>query len=766
MTKKKQKNECDPSIASGDYKRYVIAAAAVLIIASVIFLIAGMSDCGSAGDVGESVTEQAERYAKNAAVPGVVEVDFLKLDEQGNPVFSGKVMDGEKVLFTCGNMVLADRVLRITGAEIADSENNVLTVLRKLHLEGKKLFPGVDPERVEVVNAKLLTRGFVFSATLIPSAEQGWMQIVCDVTSEKTALKIVFDLQKNHAVVSGSCMTESVIKFGGMFGSYQDGKIQSFQMENLTFTLDRWGTPVSGKLNVSFVDGMTLSGSFQNGDFTGKATAKQVVYNLTISADGKAVASRIAADRRGAEEKVIYRGSWDLSARAFHDCMIQEEHSPVTAEPLLFPVSVTGKRWTRVSQAGEKAPVVQTDTVEDFAVSTSAFRIESRKYLRTHKTKHSGFSGVSITGKNNSFSLNQFDLETVNGAGKITNAGFCMPAGNKVGTFTGTVKEDLNLTFSLAAKGNLCLNNGVVMKDVEILLGGKNDPQLVCPPRQVRGELKKELPFALPEIFSDLHLEGMLEWEYNGQKGLILTVKDSRISSVKLNLTAEKVNFSLVFPDYSKNLTTPPGQKIAFDALSVAGYTFGKGVFSFRMGEKFYLEQVSADWCGGKLAIFSTEFEAGRSIFTADCTNVDFAKFLSQFALGKFSGEGTVSGKLAFLVGRNGAPHLQSGTLQSAPDQGGVLKSVFTDHTVMGSGSAETQRFAMEVLRDMSYAWVTCEVRPASEGEKTVLVLRFNGKANRELPYEINPSSGELKRTEGTSLLPALRMDVDFNINR
>ena len=84
----------------------------------------------------------------------------------------------------------------------------------------------------------------------------------------------------------------------------------------------------------------------------------------------------------------------------------------------------------------------------------------------------------------------------------------------------------------------------------------------------------------------------------------------------------------------------------------------------------------------------------------------------------------------------------------------------------MSSGSAETQRFSMEVLRDMTYAWVTCGIRRAADSGKTMLLLRFNGKANRELPYQIDPVSGELKRTEETTLLPALRMDVDFNINR
>lgn len=436
----------------------------------------------------------------------------------------------------------------------------------------------------------------------------------------------------------------------------------------------------------------------------------------------------------------------------------------MTAEPLLFPVSVTGKQWTRISKAGEKAPVPQTDAGKELVIATPVYRIDSRELLRTHKTKQTRFSGMTITGKNDSFSLTGFDLETVDGTGKITNAQFCMPAGNKVGTFSGTVKEDLNFAMTLEAKGTLCLTNGVVMKDVVIRLD--KNAQITSPARQIRGELKKELPFALPEIFSDMQMEGELIWSYNAKTGLILTASNARFSSKKLNLNAGKVNFSLLFPEYPGSLKTPPGQKISFDTLAVAGYTFGKGAVSFRMGETFYLEQASAEWCGGIISVFATEFEPGKSVFTADCTNVDFSKFLSQFALGKFSGEGPISGKLQFVVEKNGTPRLRGGVLQSTPDKGGVLKSVITDHTVMSSGSEGTQRFALEVLRDMTYAWVICEVRPASGDGKTVLVLHFNGKANRELPYEIDPESGELKVTERTNLLPALRMDVEFNINR
>lgn len=758
MKKKKQDDDKKPFPIP---KKYIIAGAAALLLATVILLISFLSCRSSAEIPPDPRLEQARSFAEHATEPGVVEVNFLKLDGQGNAVFSGRVTDGTDVLFSCGEMILASDVLKINGAEIADSGKNVFAVLLRLHQEGKILFPGIRPARIELNDAGF--RGLVFSAEVTPDAERGWAQIHSNVRLKNADLEITYDPQKDLVALSGSCPVETVINFNGMFGLYQTGKVQSVRMEQLTFVNDRWQKPLSGKLNVTFIDGVTLSGVFHAGAFTGKAAVRQKVYELTVAADGKTVASRHTTDRL-AEEKVTYSGNWDPASRAFKNCVIREERSPMAAEPLLFPVSVTGKQWTRVSEAGEKTLDPLTDMVKTLVIATPAYRIDSRELLRTHKTKQTRFSGMTITGKNDSFSLTGFDLETVNGSGKITNAGFCMPAGNKVGTFSGTVKEDLNFTMTLEAKGTLCLTNGVVMKDVVIRLD--KNAQITSPARQIRGELKKELPFALPESFSDLQLNGSLNWEYHSGKGLLLSAKDAAVISGKLNMDAEKVNFSLVFSNYSKDQTTPQRQKIVFDSLSVSGYTFGKGAIIFRMGEKFYLEQASAEWCGGMISIFATEFEPGKTIFSADCSNVDLAKFLSQFALGKFSGEGQISGKLQFTIGQNGAPRLCGGALQSAPDKGGVLKSVITDHTVMSSGSEGTQRFALEVLRDMTYAWVICEVRPASADKQTVLMLRFNGKANRDLPYEIDPESGELRMTKETGPLPALRMDVDFNINR
>lgn len=765
MTKQK-KNGNGQDTVKENRKKYIIAAVAALIAVSVIFLAVVLTGRPSSGEQAPSKELLAEQIAADAAIPGSVETTFLKLDEQGNAVFSGRIVQDGKTLFSCNEMILTADTLKIKDAEITDPAENVLFYLHKLCADGKKLFPGIRPEKIEFTNGKLLSGNILFSAVITPDPARGWELLHCKAQAGKTDLEIIFDLPGKQYSLSGVCETDPVINFGGVFGLYSTEKVQTVRMKDLVFSS---GRPLHGKLDASLSGGMAVSGSFQKGVFTGKATVKQQIFDLTVTAEGKATAVRAGTDSRGVKEKIVYQADWRSDMLAFRNCVIQEECSPVLPEPLLFPVAVSGKQWTRISDAGEKSPVVRTDSVKELSIISirpSAFRMESREYLLTHKTGKRTFNGVSITAKNDAFRLDKFDLETVNGAGRIVNAEFCMPAGKKSGTFSGAVKEDLFFPpITSETKGNLQLNNGVILKDVVIRLD-KGKLQVSSPFRQVRGELKKELPFPLPEAFADVQIDGLLNWEYRSDRGLILTVKDARLSSGKLNFDAAGVNFSLAFPTYAGNLHTLPGQKITFASLSAGGYTFGKGAISFRMGEKFYLEQAFAEWCDGRIALFSGEFEADRTVFSADCTDVDFAKFLSQFGMGKFSGSGSVSGKIRFSVGKAGSVRLQDGLLQSAPDKNGVLKSIFADHTVMSSGSAETQRFAMEVLRDMTYAWVTCGIRRAADSGKTMLLLRFNGKANRELPYQIDPVSGELKRTEETTLLPALRMDVDFNINR
>ena len=761
MTKQK-KNGNGQETVKENRKKYIIAAVAALIAVSVIFLAVVLTGRPSSGEQTPSKEILAEQIAADAAIPGSVETVFLKLDEQGNAVFSGRILQGGETLFSCNEMILTADTLKIKDAEITDPAENVLFYLHGFCVDGKKLFPGIRPEKIEFTNGKLLSGNILFSTVITPDPARGWELLHCKAQAGKTDLEIIFDLPGKQYSLSGVCETDPVINFGGVFGLYSTEKVQAVRMKDLVFSS---GRPLHGKLDASLSGGMAVSGSFQKGVFTGKATVKQQIFDLTVTAEGKATAVRAGTDSRGVKERIVYQADWRSDMLAFRNCVIQEEGSPALPEPLLFPVAVSGKQWTRISDAGEKSPVVRTYSVKEHSIRTRAFGMESREYLRIHKTGKRTFNGVSITAKNDAFRLDKFDLETVNGAGGIVNAEFCMPAGKKSGIFSGAVKEDLFPAIAFETKGNLQLNNGVILKDVVIRLD-KGQLQVSSPFRQVRGELKKELPFPLPEAFADVQIDGLLNWEYRSDRGLILTVKDARLSSGKLKIDAVGVDFSLAFPTYAGNLHTLPGQKITFASLSAGGYTFGKGAISFRMGEKFYLEQAFAEWCDGRIALFSGEFEADRTVFSADCTDVDFAKFLFQFGMGKFSGSGSVSGKIRFSVGKAGSVRLQDGLLQSAPDKNGVLKSIFADHTVMSSGSAETQRFAMEVLRDMTYAWVTCGIRRAADSGKTMLLLRFNGKANRELPYQIDPVSGELKRTEETTLLPALRMDVDFNINR
>ena len=86
----------------------VLLLIAALIAVSVIFLAVVLTGRPSSGEQAPSKELLAEQIAADAAIPGSVETTFLKLDEQGNAVFSGRIVQDGKTLFSCNEMILTD----------------------------------------------------------------------------------------------------------------------------------------------------------------------------------------------------------------------------------------------------------------------------------------------------------------------------------------------------------------------------------------------------------------------------------------------------------------------------------------------------------------------------------------------------------------------------------------------------------------------------------------------------------------------------------
>lgn len=141
MTKQK-KNGNGQDTVKENRKKYMITAVAVLIAVSVIFLAVVLTGRPSSGEQAPSKELLAEQIAADAAIPGSVETTFLKLDEQGNAVFSGRIVQDGKTLFSCNEMILTADTLKIKDAEITDPAENVLFYLHKLCADGKNFFRG------------------------------------------------------------------------------------------------------------------------------------------------------------------------------------------------------------------------------------------------------------------------------------------------------------------------------------------------------------------------------------------------------------------------------------------------------------------------------------------------------------------------------------------------------------------------------------------------------------------------------------------------
>ncbi len=260
----------------------------------------------------------------------------------------------------------------------------------------------------------------------------------------------------------------------------------------------------------------------------------------------------------------------------------------------------------------------------------------------------------------------------------------------------------------------------------------------------------------------------------SGQTEVRLEYRDG-----KLSMNAELVDAALAIPKAEMSLTgmhivcrkenillsqTKPGCKFSFRKLKIGKYEWedGKGAYRISPEGIFRLEKFSCGWCKGKMTIAPDDFIPGETVFTANCDRMDFAAFLTQLGPGIFAGEGMVSGKIDFSVSENGAM-FQNAFFQSIPGENGTLKSSFPS-TAMGIGtSADTQRFAFDMMENMKYAWVTFEMKPSENG-KIGLTLHFNGKPGKELFYRYDPQRGMVKSDEAVQL-PALLLDVDFKLD-
>ncbi len=216
------------------------------------------------------------------------------------------------------------------------------------------------------------------------------------------------------------------------------------------------------------------------------------------------------------------------------------------------------------------------------------------------------------------------------------------------------------------------------------------------------------------------------------------------------------LDFSLAL----KQGDTEPGQHFTFKTLTMGGFTFTNGAVSFRKEkDQTILESAAFDWCGGRITL-SPGSLAPETLFTADCAGLVLAEFLTQCGLGKFSGEGRISGKLPFRLTKNGIMFDKESMLYSLPGSDSVLKGSLQSVTQTG-GNAADLGFAYEMMENMQYRWVSIKLGSAEDGLSVKLGMRFNASPGREMMYEPDLVNGGIRKSAKPTRLGYLLLNLD-----
>jgi hypothetical protein len=219
------------------------------------------------------------------------------------------------------------------------------------------------------------------------------------------------------------------------------------------------------------------------------------------------------------------------------------------------------------------------------------------------------------------------------------------------------------------------------------------------------------------------------------------------------------------------DLRSAPAQKILFDKASVGDLTFehGKVIWQLESPDSIFIEEGVVSWAGGRIFTNAVRISPDRKEFVVPifCDRLRLTEILNQFGVSNAEGEGTVSGRIPLLVGKD-TIRFEDGFLYSSPGQGGSVKVTALDMLSAGIPRNTPQfaqvDFAAEALKNFQYNWVRLLLN--SEGEDLVMQMHMDGKPLQSLPFSYDSQTGLLQRIEDNTqgINQPIRLDVNFRL--
>jgi hypothetical protein len=269
----------------------------------------------------------------------------------------------------------------------------------------------------------------------------------------------------------------------------------------------------------------------------------------------------------------------------------------------------------------------------------------------------------------------------------------------------------------------------------------------------------------------ELGLDGSLKVDAKGLKGSMrFILQNGRLEFPEKKYVLDNINLTLLLPSLP-DLRSAPAQKILFDKASVGDLTFehGKVVWQLESPDSIFIEEGVVSWAGGRIFTNAVRISPDRKEFVVPifCDRLRLTEILNQFGVSNAEGEGTVSGRIPLLVGKD-TIRFEDGFLYSSPGQGGSVKVTALDMLSAGIPRNTPQfaqvDFAAEALKNFQYNWVRLLLN--SEGEDLVMQMHMDGKPLQSLPFSYDSQTGLLQRIEDNTqgINQPIRLDVNFRL--
>ena len=241
-----------------------------------------------------------------------------------------------------------------------------------------------------------------------------------------------------------------------------------------------------------------------------------------------------------------------------------------------------------------------------------------------------------------------------------------------------------------------------------------------------------------------------------------LKISDGQLRNPEKDFSLDGLRLEFEMPDLPK-LASDGNQLLAFRNLEFGKFAIRSGGLRFRMESptSWHLENVTMNWCDGKLKLDSTRInpENKRTSLIFYCDRLRLSALLQQLGAGLDQGEGRISGAIPVVFSDAGL-RFRDAFLFSTPGETGSIKLLPSKSISATAAASEQLSFALDALADFDYSWVKLSLN--SEKDLLKIKLQTDGRPAGKLYYI--PKDGTLVRSEVANDFTGLELDANLNI--